>query len=268
MIAMPKERDPNEEKKEQVQMEEVKTDEKSTEKETKIVEKDTKIEKNLRREEPTATFDWIPKTALGNDVLKGKYNTLEDVLMKGELILEPEIIDKLIPDIKHEVLYVGGSPGKGGGIRRTATKRTARMHKSGRRFKLTSVIVVGNEEGIIGLGKASSKEHRVAIEKATLQGKLNVIRARRGCGSWECGCGGNHSVPFKTTAKHGSVSVTLLPAPKGVGVVADKTSRVILKLAGIRDVWVKISGNSGARTNLAFAVFNALKNLNRTKGDL
>jgi small subunit ribosomal protein S5 len=142
------------------------------------------------------------------------------------------------------------------------------MHKSGRRFKLTSVTVVGNEEGIVGMGKASSKEHRVAIEKATLQAKLNIIRARRGCGSWECGCGGNHSIPFKTEAKYGSVSVKLLPAPKGVGIVADRTSKAILKLAGIKDVWVQMSGNSGARTNLAFALFSALKNLNRTKGEL
>ncbi len=258
MIAMPKERDPKEEKQEMEQTQEVKADEGSTQ----------KIEKELVLEDPVATSGWIPKTALGNDVLKGKYGSLEQVLMKGELILEPEIVDRLIPDIKHEILYIGGSPGKGGGIRRTATKRTARMHKSGRRFKLTSVIVVGNEDGVVGMGKASSKEHRVAIEKATLQAKLNVIRARRGCGSWECGCGGTHSIPFKTSAKYGSVRVTLLPAPKGVGIVADRTSRAILKLSGIRDVWVQMDGNSGARINLAYAVFNALKNLNRTKGEV
>ena len=255
MMVMPKERDPKEEKREMEEMEETKASEEN-------------IEKELTLEEPVATSAWMPKTALGNDVLKGKYESLDHVLRKGELILEPEIIDHLVPDIKHEILYIGGSPGKGGGIRRTATKRTARMHKSGRRFKLTSVIVVGNENGIVGMGKAASKEHRIAIEKATLQAKLNVIRARRGCGSWECGCGGEHSIPFKTSAKHGSVAVTLLPAPKGVGIVADRTSRNILKLAGIKDVWVQMSGNSGARTNLAFAVFSALKNLNRTKGGL
>jgi small subunit ribosomal protein S5 len=142
------------------------------------------------------------------------------------------------------------------------------MHKSGRRFKLGSVIVVGNEDGIVGLGKAASKEHRVAIEKAIVQAKLGVIRARRACGSWECGCNGPHSIPFKTTGKHGSVRVTLIPAPRGVGIVADKTSKAILKLAGIKDVWIQTSGNTGARINLAFAVFSALKNLNRTKGDL
>ena len=255
---MPKERDPNEEKKELEESEQTKTDEKSTE----------KIEKQLTMEEPVSTIGWIPKTDLGNDVLKGKYGSLEQVIKKGALILEPEIIDHLIPDIKHEILYIGGSPGKGGGIRRTATKRTARMHKSGRRFKLTSVIVVGNEDGIVGMGKSASKEHRIAIEKATLQAKLNVIRARRGCGSWECGCDGEHSIPFKTSAKYGSVNVTLLSAPKGVGIVADRTSRAILKLAGIKDVWVQMSGNSGTRVNLAYAVFNALKNLNRTKGEL
>lgn len=254
MMVMPKPRSPNEEKEELQETEEVRTEE--------------KIEKELTLEEPAFTSGWIPKTMLGNDILRGKYKSLEDVLKKGELILEPEIVDTLIPDIKHDILYVGGSPGKGGGIRRTATKRTARMHKSGRRFKLTSVIVVGNEDGIVGLGKAASKEHRTAIEKATLQAKLNVIRLRRGCGSWECGCDGVHSIPFKTSAKYGSVKVALLPAPKGVGIVADKTSKTILKLAGIKDVWVQLSGNSKARTNLAYAIFSALKNLNRTKGEL
>lgn len=253
---MPKERNPEEEKIEQEAMVEVKAEE------------GEKIEQELALEEPISTSGWIPKTALGNDVLRGKYKTLEDILKRGELILEPEIVDKLIPDIKHEILYIGGSPGKGGGIRRTATRRTARMHKSGRRFKLTSVIVIGNEEGVLGMGKAASKEHRVAIEKATTQAKLNVTRVRRGCGSWECWCGGEHSIPFKTTAKHGSVTVTLLPAPKGVGIVADRTSRAIIKLSGIKDVWVQTFGNTGARINLAYAVFEAIRNLNRTKGEL
>jgi len=211
---------------------------------------------------------WLPKTKLGNRVLKGEYATIDDVLMTGELILEAGIVDYLVPELKEEIIYIGGSPGKGGGSRRTATKRTARMHKSGRRFKLTALVVVGNENGVIGIGKSSSREHRIALEKASEQAKINVIRVRRGCGSWECGCGGEHSIPFKAEGKYGSVHVRLISAPKGVGIVANDTTKKILTLAGIKDIWVKTHGQTSTRQNLAFAVFNALKNLNTTKGEM
>jgi small subunit ribosomal protein S5 len=62
--------------------------------------------------------------------------------------------------------------------------------------------------------------------------------------------------------------VKLLPTPVGVGIVADKETKKILKLAGIKDVWSKTVGMSSTRMNLAFAVFEALKNLSRTKGDI
>lgn len=211
---------------------------------------------------------WIPKTKLGNDVIKGAYTSLDEVLAKGHVILEPEIVDYLVPDVKYEVVYIGGSPGKGGGIKRTATKRTSRMHKSGRRFKLTALVVMGNEKGIVGVGTASSREHRTALEKANLQAKLNIIRVRFGCGSWECACGGTHSIPFKTFGKYGSVSVNLLPGPKGLGIVAHPTAKKILGLAGIKDVWVQAFGNTGTRNNFVYAIFEALKNLNKTKGEL
>ena len=212
--------------------------------------------------------EWLPKTVLGKRVLKGEFDTIEDLLRTGQLILEPEIVDYLVPDLKNEVIYIGGSPGKGGGIRRTATKRTVRMHKSGRRFKLSALIVVGNEDGVVGIGKASSREHKTAIEKAIEKAKVNIISIKKGCGSWECGCGGDHSIPFKSTAKSGSVRVTLMPAPKGLGIVASDPVKKTLKLAGIDDIWVRTSGNTHARANLVKAVFEAMRNLNRTKGDL
>lgn len=127
--------------------------------------------------------------------------------------------------------------------------------------------MVGNENGIVGIGQANSREHRIALEKALENAKLNIISVRRGCGSWECGCGGSHSIPFRTEGKYGSVYVKLFPAPKGTGIVADETTRILIKLTGIKDVWVKTLGNTGARLNLIFAVFNAIKNMNRVKGD-
>ncbi|MBI4173242.1 MAG: 30S ribosomal protein S5 [Candidatus Aenigmarchaeota archaeon] len=215
-----------------------------------------------------ALADWSPKTELGQKVLKKETGGLDSILSSGQVILEPEIVDFLMPELKTDVVYIGGSPGKGGGIRRTATRRTARMHKSGRRYKLSAMVVIGNENGIVGLGKASSREHRTAIEKATTQAKLSVIRVRRGCGNWECVCNGTHSIPFRTSAKTGSVTVTISPAPKGVGLVANKPVRNILMLAGIKDAWVATEGQTQTRTNLMLAVFAALKSLNKTKGDI
>jgi small subunit ribosomal protein S5 len=210
---------------------------------------------------------WIPKTRLGQEVVKGKFKDINNLLESKEIILEPEIVDYLVPDLKKELVFIGGTPGKGGGARRTPTRMTARMHKSGRRFKLSALMLVGNENGIIGMGKAVSKEHILAIDKATQQAKLNIIKVRRGCGSWECNCGGDHSIPFRTEARIGSVRVVFYPTPTGVGVVAGSEIKKILKLAGIKDVWVKTHGQTSTRMNLASAVFLALKKLGTTKGD-
>lgn len=242
-----------------------------SEQELKIPDEDTyQSEKiNIKLEKSRDILDqWVPKTALGQDVVKGKYTSLMDILNKGLLILEPEIVDYLVPNLKEEIIYIGGSPGKGGGIKRTATKITARMHKSGRRFKLSALSIVGNEDGIIGIGKGIALDHRSAIQKSSQKAKLSVIPVKRSCGSWECGCNGSHSIPFKVEAKSGSVKVVLKPAPKGVGIVANKETKKILRLAGISDIWVKISGQTGTRQNLAYAVFKALRNLSTMKGDL
>ncbi len=239
-------------------------------KEEKVEEKpkEKKIKKGFVKKAEEGLAEWVPKTELGKEVVKGKYKSLNDLLGEGGIILEPEIVDYLVPNLKEELIYVGGTPGKGGGIRRTPTRMTARMHKSGRRFKLTAVMVVGNEDGVVGIGKATSNEHRVAIEKATDQAKLNVINVRRGCGSWECNCGGSHSIPFRTEGKVGSVKVRLSPTPTGVGIVADDETKKILRLAGIKDVWTKTFGLTSTRINLAFAIFEALKNLSTTKGGI
>jgi len=221
-----------------------------------------------RRREFEEKKEWIPKTKLGERVVKGEVKDIRELLEKGEVILESGIVDALVPNLRSEMVYIGGSPGKGGGTRRTATKRTARMHKSGRRFKMSAMVAAGNEDGILGIGVARSKENRTAIEKAENQARMNVIMVRRGCGSWECGCGGQHSIPFKSQAKEGSVKVTLIPAPKGVGIVGCDAVKKIAKLAGIKDIWINAEGNTGARSNLVAAFFEALRNLNRTKGGL
>ncbi|MEM5836746.1 MAG: 30S ribosomal protein S5 [Candidatus Aenigmatarchaeota archaeon] len=210
---------------------------------------------------PSALEKWKPKTSLGKEVFEGKITSIEEILDSGRKIKEPEIVDKLLPNLKNEIILIGRRTGKGGGAQRIPVKITATMHKSGRRFKATAFSVVGNEDGIVGIGKGSAPEPRDAIAKSIQRAKLNLIKVKRGCGSWECGCGENHSIPFKVEGKSGSVRVILMPAPKGVGIVASDEAKKILRLAGIKDVWIKTFGKTATRMNLISAIYDALKKL-------
>jgi len=204
---------------------------------------------------------WTPKTQLGRDVLAGRIKSIDEILESGKRILEPEIVDYLLPGLKEELILIGGRTGKGGGAQRIPIRITARVTKSGRRFRMSAFMVVGNEDGYVGIGKGVSVDARRAVEKARRKAKMNIIKVWRGCGSWECGCGTPHSIPFKTEGKCGSVRVVLMPAPKGVGLVSDDESKKILRLAGIKDVWVRTFGNTSTHINLITAVYMALKNL-------
>lgn len=214
-----------------------------------------------------AEIEWTPKTKIGKEVAEGKITSLEEVFEKGEKIKEPEIVDMLIPDMEHEVVLIGGTPKKGGGMMRIPGRRTARMHKSGRRFSVTSLVILGNKDGYVGIGIGKGKEIRGSIEKAHQKAKMNLVPVKRGCGSWECDCEENHSIPSKTEGRSGSVKVTLLPAPRGVGLVVSDPIKKFMKLAGIEDIWSKVSGHTTTRINTIKAVMNAFKNLNKMKID-
>ena len=209
---------------------------------------------------------WTPKTELGKLVAEGKI-TLDEIYAKGIKIKEPEIVDRLIPGLQTDLIFIGGSPGKGGGIKRTPTRRTTRMHRSGRRYRVSAMVVIGNGDGYFGIGKAVANENRTAIEKATENAKLNMIPVTRGCGSWECACGGNHSVPVTIEGKAGSVRVYLMPAPKGVGLCVNNEAKKMLRLAGVKDLWTKCYGESKTRNNYALALFDAFKRMNRMRMD-
>lgn len=216
-------------------------------------------------EEVEEILEWKPKTKLGKDVFTGKVKDIETILKSGKKIMEPEIADHLVPNLESEVVFIGGRPGKGGGIQRTPIRITTKMHRSGRRYTTSAFAIVGNKDGIVGIGKGKGKESRESIEKAINKAKLNLIIVPRGCGSWECGCNEPHSIPYTTVGKSGSVRVVLMPAPKGVGLVTDDETKKILRLAGIKDVWIKTFGDTGTRINLITAVFSALKNLHAYK---
>ncbi len=189
--------------------------------------------------------EWIPKTRLGLMVKEGKITSLDEIFANNLPIREPQIIDALLPDLKHEVISVNF---------------VQRQTDAGEVSQLQVTVVVGNEDGYVGVGMGKAKQIRTAIEKALRQAKLNIIPVRRGCGSWECLCGRPHSVPFKVRGKSGSVEVELLPAPSGVGLVTGEIGKVVLRLAGIQDVWTRSRGRTRTAHNMAKAIYNALKN--------
>lgn len=208
---------------------------------------------------------WKPRTELGRKVKEGEIVSLDNILYNGLKMLEPEIVDCLVPNIISDFLLVGQSKGKFGGGKRTIWRQTQKKTKEGNKPKFAIISVVGNKEGYVGVGIGKSKETVPAREKAIRNAKLNIINVKRGCGSWACGCRQIHSIPFKVTGRCGSVGVTLMPAPKGTGLVTEKEISKILALAGIKDVYSKTSGQTRTKMNLIYACFDALKNLSKIK---
>lgn len=187
---------------------------------------------------------WVPKTRLGKLVQEGKITSIEEVFTEGLPIKEPQIVDALIPEIKEEVINIS-----------LVQKQTDAGEKS--RFK--AIVAVGNREGYIGLGSGKASQVRTAIEKGAAEARLNLVPVRRGCGSWECGCGKPHSVPFQVEGKCGGVKVVVVPGPRGLGIVASEVAKVILGLAGIKDCWTRSYGSTRTVPSLAYAIFDALK---------
>jgi small subunit ribosomal protein S5 len=160
---------------------------------------------------------------------------------------------------------IGQSKGKFGGGSRRLFKQTQKKTPEGNKPSFSSFAVVGDGDGHVGGGLGKSKDTLPAREKAVRAAKLAVFRIRRGCGSWECGCRTPHSIPFAVEGKCGSVHVRLMPAPKGKGLTIEKECQKVLRLAGIKDVWSKTSGQTRVKQNLVFALLAALRQLSEVK---
>ena len=198
-----------------------------------------------RTRERTETLEeWAPRTRLGRLVQDGQISSLEEAFAEGYKVREPQIVDLLLPNLEEEVINVS-----------LVQKQTDAGEKS--RFK--AIVAVGNGDGYLGLGSAKAKQVRTAIEKAATDARLNITLIRRGCGSWECGCGQPHSLLFETTGKRGSVKIKLVPGPRGLGVVASEGAKIILRLAGVKDAWTRSYGSTRTVPSFAYAVFDALK---------
>lgn len=198
----------------------------------------------VKRRPEERVESWVPRTRLGKTIQEGRISSIEEVFAEGQKIREPEIVDALLPDLQEEVININ-----------LVQKQTDAGEKS--RFK--AVVAVGNREGFVGLGSGKAKQVRTAIEKAAMDARLNITMVRRGCGSWECRCGKPHSLPFQVRGKCGGVEILLVPGPRGLGIVANEAAKVILGLAGVKDIWTRSFGSTRTVPSFACAVFDALR---------
>ena len=187
---------------------------------------------------------WVPKTRLGKMIQEGRISSMDEVFLSGLKISEFQIVDALIPDLQEEVIDVN-----------LVQKQTDAGEKS--RFK--AIVAVGNRDDYIGVGSGKARQVRTAIEKAAASARLNIVPVKRGCGSWECGCGKPHSVPFQVEGKCGGVRVVIVPGPRGLGLVASEVAKVILGLAGVKDLWIRSYGSTRTVPSYAYAIFDGLK---------
>jgi small subunit ribosomal protein S5 len=199
---------------------------------------------------PGAAPPWVPKTELGRRVASGEITTMSDALATGLPLREPPIVDRLLPGLHDEVLDVN---------------MVQRMTDSGRRFKFAVTVVVGNGDGFVGLGRAKGREVGPTIRRAIDRAKLEVVEVLRGCGSWECGCGRGHTLPFVAHGRSGSVTVTFKPAPRGVGLAVGDVAKPVLRFAGLTDAWGFTEGHTKTTVNYAQAAYRALVALSELK---
>ena len=195
------------------------------------------------RREPVV-IPWVPKTILGKKVDSDEITTMEEIYEKGYRIQEAGIIKKLLPDLKTEVIDVG---------------LIQKMTPNGQSTRFKALVAAGNENGWLGIGLGKSKQMRIAIEKANNAAFLNVSPVKLGCGSWECRCDQKHSVPFKVKGKGGSVTIEILPGPRGLGLVAGGKIRNLLRLAGLKDAWTSTKGSTTTMNSTSKALLECLR---------
>lgn len=130
-------------------------------------------------------------------------------------------------------------------------RRVTKVVKGGKNLRFSAAVVVGDKKGKVGVGKGKAREVPLAIKKAVADARKNIIEVPVL----------NDTVPYYTIGKFGAARVVLRPASPGTGVIAGGSVRVIMELAGIRNILTKSLRSKNTFT-VALATMNGLRNLN------
>lgn len=135
-------------------------------------------------------------------------------------------------------------------------RRVAKVVKGGRTMRFSALVVVGNKNGLVGMGIGKANEVPEAVEKATAAAKKNLISVPI-VGT---------TIPHDIIGKYGSSSVHMFSAPQGTGVIAGGSARAVIELAGVKDIVTKSHGSNN-KINGVRATIEGLKLL-RTREEI